>query len=187
MTTKRAKEIPTIDVNLVVVKVSEAESFALDTASKIAVEPQIETQEAVKLVVKGVLKAQKGETKTLTGHKIILTDNVFLPEVAKILQGGTITYDSVETTKIASYAPPVAGSADKGSEFDLEAYSAVYNAAGTIVEYEKITYPNCKGEPIPLNSEDNVFRQPEYTITSAPNTGEAPYTITYVKTLPVIS
>ena len=52
------------------------------------------------------------------------------------------------------------------------------------MKYEKITYPNCQGTPITINTEDGVFRLPEYVINSAPKTGEAPYSISYVKALP---
>lgn len=196
--TQRATEIPTIDVEMLVIETSgdSAVSYALDSASNIGVEPQIETQDAVKLIVKGRLKAQKGEVSTITGNKITIKDNVFIPELVKILQGGTIKYwqDAEKTQEattpseygISSYTPPVAGSNDKGEVFTLHAYSAQYNAAGQIVQYERIDYPNCKGVPVALNSEDGVFRAPEYTINSAPNVGEAPYSIHYVPTLPVL-
>lgn len=186
MALKRGNEIPTIDVSMVTIKQGETE-IALDTASKIAVTPETEVTDAVKLIIKGVLKAQKRAVTTLTGNTITLTDNVFNPEVVKILQGGTITYDTVDTTKVIKYIPPVAGAANEVDPFELVAYSAVYDEAGILQEYEKITYPNCKGEPIALTSEDNVFRVNEYTISSAPSEGQAPYTIDYVKELPAIS
>lgn len=197
MTVKKATEIPTIDVNLVTVKLDEGSSdeYMLDTASSIQVEPQIEETEAVKLVIKGVLKAQKPTMSTLTGHQITLTDNVFTPELVQILQGGTIKYwtdaehssEQEEATEygVSSYTPPVAGSALNAKTFTLNAYSAQYNAAGQIVQYEKIMYPNCIGVPVAFNSEDGTFRAPEYTINSAPDTGQAPYTISYVDELPV--
>lgn len=194
---KKGHEIPTIDVSLVTIKTSDSQNeIALNTASQIAVTVQSETTDATKLVVKGVLIAQKPQQTTITGNTIVLTDNVFNPEVVKILQGGTIKYwTSAEQTSsadedagfgVASYAPPVAGSNEKGKIFTLNAYSAIYNAAGLITGYEKISYPNCQGTPVSLNSQDNVFRAPEYTINSAPNTGEAPYSIGYVKTLPAV-
>lgn len=189
MSLTRGNEIPTIDVALVTI-VTDGQSpteIALDTASKIAVEVQTETEDAKKLVVKGKLIAQKPEQVTITGNKITLTDNVFNPEVAKILQGGTVTYDETDTDLVTGYTPPVAGSTDHGSSFTLKAYSAQYDASGAITRYECISYPNCKGSPIALNSEDGVFRAPEYTINSAPDTGEAPYAITYVETLPAVS
>lgn len=186
MAVKRATEIPTIDVNMVTIQEEGTgkDEYILDTASQIQVEPQIEEEDGVKLVVKGVLKAQKLGTSTLTGNQITLTDNVFTPELVKILQGGTITETSGTVT---GYTPPVAGSSEKGAIFTLKAYSAQYNAAGTITRYECISYPNCQGVPVAFNAEDGSFRAPEYTINSAPDIGEAPYTITYVDSLPTVS
>lgn len=192
--------IPTIDVSLVTLAYNDGTNdveIAFDTANQIEVEPQTEEQEAVKLIIKGKLKAQKPAQTTITGHQITLHDNVFIPELVKLLQGGTIKYwtDGTHTTSgtsatdygVAGYTPPVAGSDDEGTIFTLNAYSAIYNAAGIITGYEKTSYPNCKGTPVAFNTEDGTFRAPEYTINSAPNTGSAPYTIDYVKTLPSVT
>lgn len=186
MSVRKSKaEIATIDCSLITIETEDGE-FGFDTANQIEVEPQVEEEDSVKLVVKGILRAQKPKISTITGNEITLTDNVFNPELVLILQGGTIKYDSVDPTKIVGYTPPVAGSADKGEVFKLNAYSAQYNAAGQIVNYEKITYPNCQGQPVAFGSEDGAFRAPEYTIDSAPAQGEAPYDITYVDSLPVL-
>lgn len=183
---KSKAEIATIDCCLVTIETEDGE-FGFDTSNKVAVEPQIEEEEAVKLVVKGILRAQKPAVKTITGNKITLTDNVFNPELVLVLQGGTIKYDAADMTKITGYTPPVAGSSDKGEVFKLNCYSAQYDAAGQIVQYEKISYPNCQGSPVAFGSEDGVFRAPEYVIDSAPKTGEAPYDISYVDALPVLT
>ncbi len=182
-TKKKAAGIPTIDVSLVVIRTGTEDNgleIAVDTANKIGVEPQTETTDAVKLVKLGRLLAQKPSETTITGHQITLTDNVFIPELVQIFQGGTIEGEGDTLV----YKPPVAGSAEKGQVFEVDAYSAEYDASGQIVKYEKITYPNCQGTPITINTEDGVFRLPEYVINSAPKTGEAPYTISYVKELP---
>lgn len=197
-TYKRGNEIPTIDVALVTMEVSGQENeIALDTASTIEVNPTSETEDAVQLIVKGRLIAQKPSNTTVTGNTITLTDNVFNPEMVKILQGGTIKYwsDAEHSSEaaedagfgVASYKPPVAGSAEKGTVFKLHAYSSIYNAAGIITGYEKISYPNCQGTPVFLNTEDGAFRAPEYTINSAPTEDEAPYEITYVDELPTVT
>lgn len=182
-TKKKAVGIPTIDVSLVVVRTGTEDDgleIAVDTANKIGVEPQTETVDAVKLVKLGRLLAQKPSETTITGHQITLTDNVFIPELVQIFQGGTIEGEGDTLV----YKPPVAGSAEKGKVFELDCYSAEYDASGQIVKYEKITYPNCQGTPITINTEDGVFRLPEYVINSAPKKGEAPYTISYVRALP---
>lgn len=185
-TYKSRNEIPTIDCSLITIQVGDDE-FGFDTANQIEVEVQVEEEDAVRLVVKGKLRAQKPKQTTITGNEITLTDNVFNPELVKILQGGTIVYDTQDANKVVSYTPPVAGSDDKGTPFTLNAYSAQYNAAGMIVQYEKISYPNCQGEPIAFGAEDGTFRAPEYTINSAPNQGQAPYEITYVTSLPELA
>lgn len=191
---KARNEIATIDVALVTIQTRSGFEFGFETANQIEVEPQTETTDAVKLVVKGRLRAQKPAEVTITGHQITLHDNVFIPELVKILQGGTILYwqDEAKTTMgeeetdfgIAKYTPPVAGSSEKGDIFILNAYSAIYNAAGIITGYEKTMYPNCQGNPVAFNSEDGTFRAPEYTINSAPDEGEAPYDMAWVPKLP---
>lgn len=184
---KRPHEIATIDCVLITVKPKNSEDeYAIDTASKIQVDIQTETQDAVKLIIKGVLKAQKHKQVTVTGNQITLTDNVFTPEIVQLLQGGTLTTDP-ESGAILSYTPPVVGSNTALPVFELIAYSAIYNAAGIITGYEKATYPNCQGSPISMSSEDNVFRVNSYVIDSAPNTGEAPYKLEYVNALPTVS
>lgn len=184
----KGNEIPTIDVEMVTIKTDDgATEIALKTANKIAVEPQVEEIEPQKLIVKGQLIAQKKGQKVLTGNRITMTDNVINPQLLKVLQGGTIVMDSVDPTKVKSYTPPVSGSTDKGKSFELCCYSAQYNAAGIIVAYEKITYPNCTGNPFSPQTEDGVFRAAELVIDSAPDTGEAPYGIEYVATLPIVS
>ncbi len=192
---KSKAEIATIDCELITIETTtqgEDENpvtteFGFTTANKIQVEPQIEEQEAVKLIIKGALLAQKPKKAVITGNQITLTDNVFNPELVVILQGGTIEYDSTEPTKVIGYDPPTAGSADEGETFTLNAYSAQYDASGQIVQYEKISYPNCRGIPVAFSSEDGAFRVPEYIIDSAPKKGEHPYRLSYVETLPALT
>lgn len=186
---KSKAEIATIDCALVTIAIDNngtIDEFGFETASQIDVATQTEEQDAVKLVIKGKLKAQKKKSVVVTGNQITLHDNVFNPELVIALQGGTATYDGT-TGALTGYTPPVVGADFHPTNFTLNAYSAQYNAAGQIVNYEKISYPNCTGNPISFNSQDNTFRAPEYVIDSAPNNGEAPYVITYVSSLPTLA
>ena len=56
-----------------------------------------------------------------------------------------------------------------------------------IVSYIKVAFPNCAGKPVNIKLENGTFFAPEYTIMSAPSTGEAPYTITAVEELPALT
>ena len=187
-TVKKGTELATIDVVCVSVKPAGTEDeLILNTANQIQVTTATETQDKVPLIVKGVLIAQKPQVTTVTGNTLVITDNVFNPVLVKILQGGTIKYSEGEPTKVVGYTPPAVGSSDKGQVFDLMAYSAIYDAAGLIKGYERITYPNCQGVPVAFNSQDGAFRAPSYTINSAPNNGQAPYDIDIVDTLPTVT
>lgn len=186
----KGSEIATIDVVLVTVKPETEEGTAdelvLDTSNQVQTTIATETTEKVTLIVKGRLIAQKPEEVTVTGNTIVLTDNVFNPELVKILQGGTIEYEEDGIT-FKKYTPPVSGDKTEKVPFTLKAYSAIYGADALIHGYECISYPHCQGVPIAFGSQDGVFRVQEYTINSAPSTGEAPYIIERVKELPKVT
>ena len=186
---RKGTEIATIDANLVTIQTYEvgADELIFDTANQVQLTVDTETTDKIPLIVKGRLIAQKPGETTVTGNTLVLTDNVMNYDLVKILQGGTVKYDTVDPTKVIGYTPPVVGSTDKGQRFITRVYSAIYNAAGTIVGYERITYPNCKGEPVSFSVEDGTFRAPEYTIKSMPDNGEAPYDIDIVTELPTVT
>lgn len=159
--------------------------LGLTTGTQVSVETELETTDGIKLIVKGVLIAQKREKNTITGTTITLTDNVFNPQLVQVLQGGTVEYNSDGSFK--KYTPPVAGSDYTPVSFTLNLYTAHYDASGLVQGYEKVTYPNSTGQPIAFSAEDDTFSAPEYTINSAPSTGAAPYTIEYVTALPTLT
>lgn len=179
---KKAKWKATIDVAMVVARTDDL-ALAIETSNKVQTEAQVTTQDAITLVKDGVLLAQKPEKSTITSHRITLTDNVFVPEFVVMNQGGTIGKDDDGNE---TYTPPVVGSKNKGVIYELDLYTACYDAAGKITEYEMTTYPNCQGTWISETIEDNVFRVSEYTITSSAEDGQPPYKRVYVKELPEV-
>lgn len=174
---------PTIDVALVVAKTNDVE-YAINTSNKIVVESQTETQDPVKLIKLDKLLAQKKKKTIITGNKITITDNVMTFGLILLMQGGTLEKNDEGRLR---YTPPKSGEDSNATIFELDTYSAVYNEAGEITEYEVTTYPNCTGEPVSITTEDNTFRLPEYVIDSAPRKGQAPVTFNYVKDLPDFS
>lgn len=256
---KQVVENPTIDVDLVTIEQGGKE-YAITSMTQIDSSIETEVTEAVKLVVNGKLKAQKGRQVTITGARLTMTDNVFSPELVQVVQGGTINYEQVKThlaesaleagdysiaveegyvnftlegdyevgttitysnmdkvsltsgdseisidfeygetatgdiltttstttENIVSYAPPTTEESMETEPFTTNVYSSVYDTSGIRQYYEKMSLPNCKGEPITFSSQYNVFRAPVYTITSAPSKGQSPYTITYTNKLPEV-
>lgn len=184
MAAKKGQEIATIDVAMVTLTTKDSVELGLKTSTQVGVSSQIETTEAIKLIVKGTLIAQKRQKSIITGNSITMKDNVFNPQLVKILQGGTIEYDVDGSFK--KYTPVKSGEEYSPEPFTLNVYSAHYDASGLIVDYEKTMFPNCTGEPVTFETQDDTFRAPEYTIISAPNEGEAPYVIEMVAELPVL-
>ena len=182
-TIKKATGMSLIDCAMIVIEPEDGTSdgIAFTSASKLGVEAQTETTDAVKNIIKGEVKAQKPEEKTLTGHTLTLTDTTMIMSFLPILQGGTLTMDEDGTTP-TKYEPPASGK-NEGKKFKLKAYTAIMEGA-SIVGYGCVTYPGCKGTPVLFNFEDSVFQSNEYTINSTPGAGEKPYTWERLEALP---
>lgn len=183
---KKGTERATIDCSMLVFRPYDTsiDPIGITSSVKLGVEAQLETSEAIKLIIKSVLKAQKPERKTITGHKLTITNNLTTMELLPILQGGELLKD--EDENIIGYQPIKVGEDYEPTKFILDAYSAVMDGS-TVTGYEKVSYPGCTGEMAGLGSEDDVFRSTEWTINSNPGGGEAPYTLEYVDALPVIA
>ena len=179
---KKAEGMSMIDCSMIVIEPEDgSDGIAFTSASKMGVEKQEETTDAVKNIIKGEVKAQKPEETTLTGHTLTLTDTTMIMTFLPILQGGALTMDEDGTTPI-KYEPPTSGK-NEGKKFKLKAYTAIMEGA-TTAGYGCVTYPGCKGTPVLFNFEDNVFQSNEYTINSTPGAGEKPYTWEKVERLP---
>lgn len=181
----KPNEVATIDACLVVLTPENGgDAIGITSDTEVSTEVQIETTDANKLIIKGKLKAQKAEKKTVTGVKITLTDNLTVLEVAKAVQGGVLSKDA--QGKITKYAPPTVDSEEKPEKYTLDIYSACMDASGDVTEYEKTTYKHCTGEPIAYNAKDDEWRIAQYVLNSMPKNGESPYTIEYVDALPEV-
>ncbi len=81
----KGTEMAVIDCCMIVLTTEdESKSFGITSSVKLGVEPQIETTDPVKLIIKGVLKAQKKGKNTITGHQLTLTDNLTILEILNL-------------------------------------------------------------------------------------------------------
>lgn len=170
------------DVTLAVIKTS-SHVLPFTTASEVETEEVVQEGEEQTLIIKKKVIANRPAENTVLGYDITLVDNVFCPEVMKVLQGGkTIPDEFGGMTK--GYEAPIIGTASNKEKFDLELYSAVVSTDGDTGQFAKITYPTCKGNSVPLNFKDGEYSAPEYTINSRPAQGMAPYKVEVVDALP---
>lgn len=109
-------------------------------------------------------------TNDLTyGYNIKLTNNTFDVGLAALIEGGTIRYDEVETTKVVGYdAPKLADGDTKVKEFKATMYIANYEG-DNIKNYAKVTFNKCIGEA-PKMSFKKDFYAPEFNIKARENT-----------------
>lgn len=185
---RRPDEVATIDACLVVLTPEDGsrEAIGVTSNTEVATEVQIETTEANKLMIKGALKSQKPEQKTITGVKITLTDNMTVLEMAEAVQGGEIVRDS--NGKIIRYTPPISSDiANNKTKYTVDVFSACMDSAGDTISYEKTTYMHCTGEPISYNAKDDEWRSAQYVLNSMPKKNEPPYSIEYVDELPEVT
>lgn len=187
MANKKVTKMALIDVEMVEIVAHNLgqDTFRWQTASNLDAELNITEGEATELIVNGRLIAQKRAKDVVTGSTLTVTDNVFAPEIIKFIQGGEFEQD--EHGNFVSYTAPLSGDEIKSVKFDFNIYTAQRDIAGDIVSYIKVEFPNCTGKPVNVRLENGAFFAPEYTIISAPTTGEAPYTITAVEELPTLT
>lgn len=187
MANKKVTKMALIDVEMVEIVAHnvEQDTYRWKTASNLDAELNITEGEATELIVNGRLIAQKRAKDVVTGSTLTVTDNVFAPEIVKFIQSGEFEVD--EHGNFVSYTAPVAGEEVKLDKFDFNIYTAQRDVAGDIVSYIKVGFPNCSGKPVNIKLENGAFFAPEYTIISAPSTGDAPYTITAVEELPTLT
>ncbi len=171
-------------VALVVLTDKNGKNYSFSTATKANAKVLIEAGKKSELIIKGVLKAQKKFDSTIKGVDVEFRDNMFLPEVVALLQGGTVVKD--ENGKFLSYTPVVAGAAPNLDSFAVDIYTEETDTSGEVLGYVKLSLPNGKGEPVELGFEDDKFFSAKYVIKTYPATGMPPYIIETVDELPVV-
>lgn len=162
------------------------ETFTFDTANEAGVEPSLSEGEETILRVKNIILATNRTEDIVIGYDLTLTDNVLHPEVFALIDGGTLTYDDVDTTKVIKYEGPEAGSAISRKKFTLNLYTEEKDNDGDVLGYAKFTFAHCKGKPVKYSIKDGEFQVPELTAKSRPKRGEKPVTIEFLDILSAV-
>lgn len=158
--------------------------FAWETSSSASLEPHVSEGEENILRNKNKILATNKTEDILVGFNLEFEDNVMQPEMFALVDGGKITYDSINTDKVIKYESPIAGEVVKRTLFTLNIYTEEKDIDGETVGYAKFIYKHCKGKPISYEIKDGEFMVPKLSITSRPKAGESPSTIEFLDKLP---
>ncbi|MCM0648632.1 hypothetical protein NBE98_09625 [Clostridium swellfunianum] len=177
---------PIVNIKKVEITTEETipKTYTWETASECEQSPDISEGEEAILRVKNTVYATDRTEDIVIGTTLTFKDNLFHPEVIEVIDGGTLVYDAVETTKATKYEPPVIGSPVIKKKFTLNIYTEEKDADGEVTGYVKFSYPHCKGKPFKASVKDGEFFAPEYTCVSRPKKGEKPYAIDFLTQLP---
>lgn len=160
----------------------------------------IDTAQEVKLkavVSKGDEKILRTEDKILAtatqpdltyGYDVELKDNKFSIEILDLFEGGKITYDATETTKIIAYDSPLMDEGSLSKPFVAEIYVEEKKGA-SVVGYVQLTLNYCTGKAPDFEFKKGEFYSPTFSIDARENTlaNKPIKSIAFLKTLPVIT
>lgn len=185
MTVEKLTSIPLTDVSQAeIITTTGSKTYRFETASEVGTEEVVSEGEEQTLKIKGKIWANKKAEDTTLGYDLTLKNNVFIPEVVKVLNGGTITTDPESGGAFKKYEAPAMGEKVVKEKFTLSFYSEEVAPDGPTGRYAKITFPSCMGAKCPISMKDGEYFASEIIIKSRPANGEKPYTIEMVDALP---
>ena len=155
--------------------------YSWETASKVNAKPKISQGSEDILRVKNRIIAKNKFEDLVTGYEIDFEDNVFLPEVFALVDGGTLTSNAGKAVK---YEGPASGSPVNRLSFDIKLYTEEKDSDSSTKSYACFTVKNCKGKPAEFSIEDGKVLVPKLTMESSPKVGEKPVSIDFMDKLP---
>lgn len=160
-------------------------TYKFDTSENADVDPEVSKGEEKVHRVKNRIIGTNSTEDLVIGYNLKLKDNTMIPEVLALIDGGTITYDEVDTDKVIKYEAPTMGAEVTRTPFTINIYTEEKDESGDVVQYAKFIFKHCKGKPTKYSMKDNEFFVPEFEIKARAKSGEKPLTIDFVDTLPV--
>ena len=159
-------------------------TYRFDTADEADVKAKIDKGiDKVKRVKDRIIARNKTEDIVL-GYEITFKNNTLSPELLALIDGGTLEFDPVETTKCIGYDAPVAGQTVNRIPFTINVYTEEKETDGSTKEYAQFIYKHCKGKPVDWKFKDGEFFVPEMKAESTPKKDESPVEIDFLDALP---
>ncbi|MZQ76205.1 MAG: hypothetical protein GT589_08670 [Peptoclostridium sp.] len=175
-------------VNVVRVEVVTEETtpktYRLGTSDKANAKPKVSQGKEEILRVKNQILALDKTEDIVVGYDVDFENALMAPELFALIDGGTLTYDPVETTKVTKYDAPTQGVAVSRTPFTLNIFTEEKETDGSILGYAKFAFAHCKGKPVDYQFEDGKFTASKLEMESRAKKNEKPVTIEFLDELP---
>ncbi len=159
-------------------------TYVFTTASEAGITPFVSEGEEQIHRVKNQILGMNNTEDIVLGYDIQLVNNTFSPELLGIIDGGTVTYDSVDTDKFESYEAPAAGEVVEREKVTINIYTEEKDCDGATTSYIKFTFKHAKGTPVEYSIRDGEFYVPELTLKARAKRGEKPVVVEALDALP---
>ncbi|MZQ75265.1 MAG: hypothetical protein GT589_03800 [Peptoclostridium sp.] len=175
-------------VNVVRVEVITEETtpktYRMGTSDKATAKPKISQGKEEILRVKNQILGLDRTEDIVVGYDLDLESAVMLPELFALIDGGTLTFDPVETTKVTKYEAPTQGVAVSRTPFTLNIFTEEKDTDGSVLGYAQFAFKHCKGKPVDYQFEDGKFTASKLAMESRAKKNEKPVAIDFLDTLP---
>lgn len=161
-------------------------TYQFNTSDSLDIDPNVSAGEERIHRVKNKVLGVNSTEDIVVGYNLKLKDSTLKAEVLALIEGGTVTFDDIETDKVIKYEGPAMGDTLVKTPFTLNVYTEEKDESGDVIEYAKFSFKHCKGKPTKYSMKDNDFFLPEFDIKSRAKTGEKPLTIDFVDSLPAL-
>lgn len=167
---------------------SKVDPILVDTAEQVKLKPVTSKGEEKILRTEDRILASATQPDLTYGYDVELKDNKFSVEILSLFEGGTITYDSVDKTKIIGYDSPLMDQGNACKPFVTEIYVEEKKGA-SVVGYVEMDLNYCTGKAPEFEFKKGEFYSPTFSIDARENTlaNKPIKSFKFLKTLPALT
>ena len=148
---------------------TDAKAIIVTTAEEAKLKAVVSKGSEKILRTEEVIIATATQPDLLYGYELEFKDNTFSIEMLQLTEGGTITYDETEKTKIVGYESPLLNDGALSKPFATEIY-VEERKGSSIVGYTALILNYCTGLAPDFEFKRGDFYSPTFKINARENT-----------------
>lgn len=147
----------------------DKKAIIVDTAAELKIKSVVSKGSEKILRTDEKIIATATEPDLNYGYSIEMKDNTFSIEILQLIEGGNITYDESDKTKIVSYDAPMLNDGALSKPFVAEIY--VEDRKGSsVVGYVALIFNYCTGSTPDFEFKSGEFYAPVFNLNARENT-----------------